>query len=97
MEDPSSTGLIHQQKILELILSVKSEIHRLKKWTEATSQESEKTLVLLGSFQSLLDVFQLLESESNYFFELSNCKHLMMLDAIAYIKKLEKEIQELKS
>ena len=97
MENPSSTGLIHQEKILELIIAVKTEIDRLKKWMEANPNEIQMTSALTGSFEFLLYTIQLLENESNYFFEFSNCKHLMMLDTIEYIKKLEKEIRELKS
>jgi hypothetical protein len=97
MGDPSSAGLNHQESILDAIVAIKAEIEKVKRVVETAKDENERTRSLGESFQRLSTLTALIESESNYFFELSNCKHLMMKDNIDYIKKLEQAIQELKS
>ncbi len=97
MGDPSSAGLDHQESILDAIVAIKAEIENIKSIAETFKGSHEKTRSMSESFQRLSALAGLIETESTYFFELSNCKHLMMKDNLEYIKKLEQALQELKS
>lgn len=91
MSDPTQSGLLDQEKIIESISLVKN---RLKTLNSAV--EKIEPADFTQSVQSILSEIYDIEAEVDYFFELSNCKHLMMLDQVAYIKKLESELSELK-
>lgn len=91
MSDPTQSGLLDQEKIIESISAVKNRLQTLN-----SSVEKIEPTEFTQSVQSILSEIREIEVEVDYFFELSNCKHLMMLDQVAYIKKLESELSELK-
>ncbi len=91
MSDPTQSGLLDQKKIIESISLVKSRLKAVN-----SSIEKIEPTEFAQSAQSILSEIHEIEAEVDYFFELSNCKHLMMLDQVAYIKKLEAELLELK-
>ena len=91
MSDPTQSGLLQQEKIIESISLVKNGLKALN-----SSVEKIEPAEFVQSVQFILSEIHDIEAEVDYFFELSNCKHLMMLDQVAYIKKLESELSELK-
>jgi hypothetical protein len=93
----AKAGIAHQEVILEALSVIKTEIEKAKLTLGEMGDEKEQVQKITNSFQLLTSLAALIENESAYFFELSNCKDLMMTDNLAYIKKLEQELQELKS
>jgi hypothetical protein len=96
MIDPSSSGLIQQQKILESITSLKLEIETLRQLIETDMDKAERIQQMAESLSVLFEKTAFLKMESDYFFELCNSKHMMMMNHIEYIKKLELKLAELK-
>lgn len=97
MTDLPNAGITHQKTILDALTAIKAEIEKVKLAVGGPSDEKERAEKITASFQLLVHLTATVESESAYFFELSNCKDLMMTDNLAYIKRLEQELQELKS
>jgi hypothetical protein len=96
MIDPSSTGLIHQEKILDSIASLKLEIDDLKLLLERDTGKGERIQQIAESLSNLSEKTILLKTDSDYFFELCNSKHMMMMNHIEYIKRLELKLAELR-
>ena len=96
MSDWSNVEIIQQQKALDDFAALKAEINKVKLLIESAEIEKDMAREITESLQFLIDQSKLIESESKYFFELSNCRYLMMSDTLVYIKKLEQEIKELK-
>lgn len=96
MTDPSAGGPFIQQKILDHIEMLTVEINQVKLLVNSLKDEKDKTRKIAGSLQHLIELSSLIENDSKYFFELSNCQRLMMNDNLQYIRKLEQELKELK-
>lgn len=96
MEDSHHSGVDHQEKILEALSVLRKEITLLSGLIGSAVPEQEMTLKFSGSFLSILNHLELLESESKFFIELNTCRHIMLTDYLEHIKKLELELAELK-
>lgn len=95
MANTGSAGIDHQEKILDALVALKKEIDHLRESTNlSTDQEMARQVV--GSTQQLIEQLNFVEEEARYFFELVNCKNLMLQDNLTHIKQLEEQIAELK-
>jgi hypothetical protein len=90
------SGLLHQKIILDAILELKTELEKRRTEINLPNKNDDSSKNLSGMFDRLLELAELIESESSYFFELSNCRQLMLKDNLEYIKTLERELRELK-
>lgn len=95
MADSGSAGIEHQEKILDALAALKKEIDLLRESTQLSS-DRETARQVAGSTQHFIEQLKFVEEEARYFFELVNCKNLMMQDNLLHIKKLEEQIAELK-
>ncbi len=85
--------LEHQKKMLEMLTLMLNDIELLKKSFFSSNSNIEAVDPLLGSVTKNLE--QLIEN-ANYYFEMTNCKQIMLNDSIEKVKELEGDIEELK-
>ena len=97
MTDPSNGGLLYQQRILNHLELLTVAINEAKLLIASLKTDKNLTGQITRSLQNLAKLNALLDSESKYFFELSNSQYLMLKDNLTYIKQLEQELMELKS
>jgi hypothetical protein len=96
MADETEWELNHQNKILDILKGMKDNLILLRESVSSSANPEEATSRATDATQVLLSQVDLLLEESNYIFELSNCKQIMLSDNIKCIKQLEQEISELK-
>lgn len=94
MVDAADGELTHQKRILDILKLMKEELLQLRGTASSFSNTASAVEYVAVSTQVCLDQIDVLLEESMYFFELSNCKQLMLSDNIHRIKQLEKELQE---
>lgn len=95
MADTGSAGIDHQEKILDALDAMKKDLHRLEELSNLSTDQG-MARPIARSVAQLIEQLNSVEEEARYVFELVNCKHLMMQDNLAYIKKLEEQVSELK-
>lgn len=87
----------NHEKILSTIRGIKVELLNASEKLECAGLENEVVRKLSGSLHLLFDQLNTLESESLYLQEINTCRHIMLTDYLAHIRKLEQELLELKS
>lgn len=85
--------LEHQKKMLGMLTSMLNDIEALKR-SFLSSNPPIKTVAPL--FGSLTKNLEQLTEDANYYFEMTNCKQIMLSDSIEKVIEMEGEIEELK-
>ena len=96
MVEPGSSGVVHQEKIIEMLTLLKHQIGVLRIIASQPLPLEKLTEEVSSSAHTLQNQIQLLEQELDYVFELLQSKHLMMEDTLSYIRQLEQELAESK-
>lgn len=91
MKDNSGEELTRQKKIVETLNQMREELVSLQN-SRATLHPFADVIV-----PRLISQLDFLSEETNYLFEVSNCKQLMLSSTTERIKQLEAELAELKS
>lgn len=85
------------EKILQCIEAVKAELRTLAETCNPAAWNNEAARKISGSLDLVLHQLNTLENETRYVLEMNMCRKIMLADAVAHIKKLEQQLQELKS
>jgi hypothetical protein len=85
------------EKILQCIEAAKAELRTVSELIQPAVWDNEVARKISGSLDLLSHQLSVLESEIRYVVEINMCRKIMLADAVAHIKKLEQELQELKS
>ena len=85
------------EKIPQCIEAAKAELKTVTELIKPAAWNNEVTRKISGSLDLLSHQLSVLESETRYVMEISMCRKIMLSDSIAHVKKLEQQLQELKS
>jgi hypothetical protein len=85
------------EKILQCIEAAKAELRAVSELIQPAAWDNEAARKISGSLDLVLHQLNTLENETRYVLEMNMCRKIMLADSIAYVKKLEQALAELKS